>query len=82
MMKCYVIIVIIHNLLVFVDHIGGRNVFHKEFTNTKYNNTSLIKCIMFAFSISSRQMLAYGRRVPLEEFEYRIDVSFLMLDFS
>lgn len=76
MMKCYVII---HNLLTFV---GGRNVFHWESTNTKYNKTSLIKSIMFVFSISSRQMLAYGRRVPLEEFEYRIDVSFFMFDFS
>lgn len=79
MMKCYVII---HNLLTFVDHISGRNVFYWESTNTKYNKTSSIKSIRFVFSISSRQMLAYGRRVPLEEFEYRIDVSFFMFDFS
>lgn len=79
MLKCYVII---NNLLTFVDHISGKNFFYRKSINTKYNKTSLIKRIMFVFSISSRQMLAYGRRVPLEEFEYRIDVSFLMFDFT
>lgn len=79
MLKSYVII---NNLLTFVDHISGKKVFHRKSINTKYNKTSLIKRIMFVFSISSRQMLAYGRRVPLEEFEYRIDVSFLMFDFT
>ena len=30
-------------------------------------------------SVLCRQMLAYGRRVPLEEFEYRIDVRLILL---